>query len=277
MNKKSTKAKMPAVLRLCFVLVTLARAAAGFPPPGFAGEPQNVTDLALAYEREQASGIGCSSRDEPRPHGVGRGGRPDGGRHERIRRGVPGGAHGDEFRRGRDFPRHAAHGRRERRHRLLQRGRLPVRHAAAAARRGLHPGLDRGAARRAGRADERRLPIRAGLHAPAAAAVACRHGMAFCRRGQPRRLCGGAAEFWNPPGGADGRDERAAVHGHRVDSNAVQIALAWPDGHPLPGNRLDISARRASTRRTRRAAPRGTRWRRSRSSRPGAPHPTRFP
>ena len=49
---------MPAVLRLCFVLAALARAAAGFPPPGFAGEPQNVTDLALAYEREQASGIG---------------------------------------------------------------------------------------------------------------------------------------------------------------------------------------------------------------------------
>ena len=242
MNKKSTKAKMPAVLRLCFVLAALARAAAGFPPPEFAGEPQNVTDLALAYEREQASGIGVFFPVTNRVLTVW------GGAVDRTAAatngfgaGFLGGLTATNFGGVEIFPvtlrtddasgvigfYNAGGSLFDTLPPLLGAGYTPD---WIAELHGVPDAPTNGASQSA--LDFTRL-----LLLPSHVDMEWH----FVDAANLGAYAEARQSFWNPPGGGGtGGTNGLRFTGIRVDSNAVQIALAWPDGHPLPGNRLDI-------------------------------------
>ncbi|MGI6495418.1 MAG: hypothetical protein ACOX5G_04910 [Kiritimatiellia bacterium] len=234
--------KRIAIVAAALVPVASLQAQAGFPSPGFAGEPHNKTDLALAYERGQASGVGLFFPVTNRALTVW------GGTVDRTAAATNGfgagfldGLAATNFGGVEIFP-------------------VTLRTDDASGVIGFHD---------AGGSPFDALPPLSGAgYAPDWIAElhgvpdAPTNGLSQSALDFTRLLLlpshvemewhfvdatnlGAYAEarrsFWNPPGGGGtGGTNGLRFTGIRVDSNAVQIALAWPENHPLPGSRLDI-------------------------------------
>ncbi|MGI6497125.1 MAG: hypothetical protein ACOX5G_13825 [Kiritimatiellia bacterium] len=234
--------KRIAIVAAALVPVASLQAQAGFPSPGFAGEPHNKTDLALAYERGQASGVGLFFPVTNRALTVW------GGTVDRTAAATNGfgagfldGLAATNFGGVEIFP-------------------VTLRTDDASGVIGFHD---------AGGSPFDALPPLSGAgYAPDWIAElhgvpdAPTNGLSQSALDFTRLLLlpshvemewhfvdatnlGAYAEarrsFWNPPGGGGtGGTNGLRFTGIRVDSNSVQLALAWPENHPLPGNRLDI-------------------------------------